>query len=52
MKKALRAFSRTALLTTAAVRIPPRINNHSARKWFHTTSTILRRRRKPCRMES
>jgi catechol 2,3-dioxygenase-like lactoylglutathione lyase family enzyme len=44
-EKALRAFSRTACVTTAAVRIPPLVNNHPRRKWFHATSTILRWRR-------
>src|SRR4051812_38931066 len=37
--------SRTACVTTAAVRIPPPENNQLRRKWFHATSTILRRRR-------
>src|SRR5438445_13108247 len=44
-EKSLTGVSRTASVTTAAVRIPPPVNNHPGQKWFHATSTILRRRR-------
>jgi hypothetical protein len=44
-EKSPTGVSRTASITTAAVRIPPPVNNHPERKWFHAGSTILRRRR-------
>src|SRR5438094_1236973 len=43
MKKPYGRF-RTASITTAAVRIPPPVNNHPRRIWFHATPTILRQR--------
>jgi hypothetical protein len=44
-EKSHTGVSRTASVTTAAVRIPPLDNNHPGQKWFHATSTILRRPR-------
>jgi hypothetical protein len=44
-EKSHTGVSRTASVTTAAVRIPSLDNNHPGQKWFHATSTILRRPR-------
>jgi len=50
-EKSHTGVSRTAFVTTAAVRSPPPVNNHPEQKWFQATSTILRRRGMACGIE-
>ena len=50
-EKSHTGVSRTALATTAAVRILPPVNNHPEQKWFHATSTILQRPGMACGIE-